>query len=538
MSSQTFAGSGNVAQQSKLAVELATAAIRAGDVVEAQRLLHERLAKAPDDSNAVIKLAEIAIGLGKIEQGTILLRRAVALNPTTERRLALIRHLSIHVGPTATLAQIEEFPPEARKTFPIRALEAAMFGLLGMTDRQLAIYEELIVENPEDAKLWESYANTLKANGRIDEAVVALRRAIKVAPASGEAYWTLADFKSFKFTDAEIRAMRKALRTKLTDGDASHFHFALGKALEDRKNYAQSFRHYWQGNELRAKGLMPEQVGVTRYVDTALGFFDPSYFKEREGSGHDARDPIFIVGMHRAGSTLIEQILASHSQIEGTSELYVIPQIWSRLEREAAAAGKDALDYFSRLPARQLAALGAEYIERTRPFRITGKPFFVDKLPSNWLHLWLIRLILPNARIIDARRHPMACGFSNFKQLYAPGITFAYSLESIGTFYRDYWRFMTHMNRVQPETIHRVLNEQLIDDAESEVRRLLDYVGVPFEPDCLEFHKTRRVIQTPSAEQVRKGLSREGVDQWRNYEPWLGPLKDALGDALDNWDKT
>ena len=183
-------------------------------------------------------------------------------------------------------------------------------------------------------------------------------------------------------------------------------------------------------------------MSVTRYVDAALEFCDPSYFDERKGLGHDARDPIFVVGLHRAGSTLIEQILASHSQIEGTSELYVIPQIWSRLEREAAAAGKGSFDYFAGLPAAELAALGAEYIERTRPFRITGKPFFVDKLPSNWLHLWLIRLILPNAKIIDARRHPMACGFSNFKQHYAAGITFAYSLDSIGIFYRDYWRFL------------------------------------------------------------------------------------------------
>jgi tetratricopeptide (TPR) repeat protein len=537
LSSPSFAESRNVAQQSKLAVDLATAAIRAGDLVEAQRLLHERLARAPSDSNAVAKLAEIAIGLGKVEQGTILLRRAVALDPTTERRLALIRHLPIHVGPTATLQQIEEFPPDARKAFPIRAMEAAMFGMLGMTDRQEAIYEELIVENPDDAKLWESYANTLKANGRIDEAVVALRRAIKVAPTYGEAYWTLADFKSFRFADAEIRAMRKALRAKLAGAAAIHFHFALGKALEDRKSFAQSFRHYAQANELRAKELTPEQMSVARYVDAALKFFDPSYFDERKGLGHDARDPIFVVGLHRAGSTLIEQILASQSQIEGTSELYVIPQIWSRLEREAAAAAKGSFDYVAGLPAAELAALGAEYIERTRPFRITGKPLFVDKLPSNWLHLWLIRLILPNARIIDARRHPMACGFSNFKQHYAPGINFAYSLESIGAFYRDYWRFLTHMNRVQSGSIHRVINEQLIDDAEGEVRRLLDFIGVPFEPACLEFHKTRRVIQTPSAEQVRKGLSREGVDQWRNYEPWLGPLKVALGDALDNWDK-
>ncbi len=330
--------------------------------------------------------------------------------------------------------------------------------------------------------------------------------------------------------------MRKALKGKLEAEDALHFHFALGKALEDRNDAEGSFRHYADGNRIRASQLTPGQMMVTPRVDTAIATFNRPLFDRYDGAGDQSRDPIFVVGLQRSGSTLIEHILASHPMIEGTSELLIMEQLWSRLGKAPGASGNSFAE-LARLDPQAVKALGAEYLERSRPFRLTDRPMFVDKLPPNWLNVGFIKLILPNATIIDARRHPLACGFSNFKQNYAFGVTFSYSLEAIGRFYSDYLRLMNHIDEVLPGAVHHVINERLIDDPEGTTRALLEYVGVPFDRACLDFHKTRRAIHTPSAEQVRKGISREGMDQWRPYEPWLGPLKGALGEALDNWDK-
>ena len=364
-----------------------------------------------------------------------------------------------------------------------------------------------------------------------------MRRAIEARPTYGEAYWTLANFKSFRFTDRDISAMKKALRGKLSDSDALHFHFALGKAYEDRDAYPQSFKHYDQGNRTRAVNMSPELMRVTRFTDIAIATFTPALFERHGDAGCRARDPIFVLGAHRSGSTLVEQILASHPMIEGTTEITIMQQLWDRLGRIAATSGRGTFQEIARLNSAELEAIGAEYLERTRSFRLTQRPYFVDKLPANWMNLGLIRRALPNAKIIDARRHPMACGFSNFKQHYASGVTFSYSLDSIGHFYRDYVRLMAHFDQMQPGAIHRILNERLIDDPEGEVRRMLDYLGLPFDPACLEFHRNTRAVSTPSAEQVRRPINRDGVDYWRRYEPWLGPLKSALGEALETWDK-
>ncbi|HEU5285596.1 MAG TPA: sulfotransferase, partial [Sphingomicrobium sp.] len=420
--------------------------MRAGDVAEAQRVLRERLASAPDDANAMAKLAEIVISLNNIEQATVLLRRASVASPSPARRLALVQHLQHHVGPAAALQEIEELPAELRSSFDSRAMEAAACGALGQHDRQIAVYRDMARDFPNNAPVWMSLGNALKTVGLLDEAVDALRRAIGARPTYGEAYWTLANFKSFRFTAADISAMRKALRGKLDDSDALHFHFALGKAFEDRNDYRASFRHYAEGNAIRARSLAPAQMSITPMIANCARLFRPETFRRHSGGGCRDRDPIFVVGLQRSGSTLVEQILASHPQIEGTTELTVIQQIWDRLARRAAAAGRDVFAEIALLPTGAFADIGAEYLERTRPFRLTDRPYFIDKQPANWMHSGLIRLALPNAKIVDARRHPMACGFSNFKQHYATGVTFSYSLEAIGHFYRDYWRFMNHID--------------------------------------------------------------------------------------------
>jgi hypothetical protein len=451
--------------------------------------------------------------------------------------MALINHLQIFGGAEITIREIEALPPNVRTSFDVQAIEAASRGFLGDHDRQIAIYEELARLNPGNAELWKTLGDAYKTVGRTDDAVAALRRAILARPTYGEGYWTLSNFKSFRFTDRDMWAMKKALRGKLTDEDALHFHFALGKAYEDRNDYARSFEHYFAGNRIRRSGLSPAEMRITGFIDRAIASCTPDLFERHRGAGCQAPDPIFVLGLHRSGSTLIEQILASHSMIEGTVELTIMSQIWERLGRFAALSGRGPFQELHRLDGAEIRKIGEEYLERARAFRLTDRPYFIDKLPANWMHLGLIRLALPNAKIIDARRHPMACGFSNFKQNYASGISFSYSQESIGHFYSDYMRFMDHIERVQPGAVHRVLNERLIDDPEGETRALLDFVGVPFEPACLESHKNKRAIQTPSAEQVRRPINRDGVDSWRPYEPWLGPLKQALGDALENWDK-
>lgn len=525
-----------IAAKSKLVCEQATAALQAGDSGDAERLLRKHLLEQPADATALAKLSELVLNRREIEEATMLLRRSAAAEPTHERQLALVRHFQSYIGAGPTLREIEGLPADVRSSYDVRAIEAAMYGILGNHDRQIGIYEELTRLSPHNAALWKTLGDALKTIGRTDEAVQAVRRALDINPAYGEAWWTLSNFKTYRFTDKDISAMRKAVRGKLSDVDALHFHFALGKAFEDRKEFAKSFQHYDAGNAIRRKDFTPDQTYATEYVNRAIATYTRELFKRHNGAGSPAQDPIFVLGLHRSGSTLIEQILASHPLIEGTTEITIVQLIWERVARFARLHGSGPFQEILRMESTAFRAIGEEYLERARAFRFTDKPRFVDKLPANWMNLGLIRLALPNAKIIDARRHPMACGFSNFKQNYASGMAFSYGRKSIGTFYRDYWRFMRHIDEVQPGAVHHVLNERLIDDPEGEIRRMLDFIGVPFDPACLEFHRNKRPVRTPSAEQVRRGISREGVDQWRNYEPWLDPLKKALGESLEGWD--
>ena len=523
--------------RSRLAIDQAVAALRIGDPVEAERTLRQHLLEQPGDSHALAKLAEIAIDQRRMEEAAVLLRRAASADPSPDRQLALISHLQAFGGAAIALRELDALPGAARKSLPARAREAALRGHLGQYDRQIRLYEELAIEAPDNSALWMSYGNALKTVGRTEDAVAAVRRAIAIEPTCGEAYWTLANFKSFRFTDRDVAAMRKALRGELRSADRVHFDFALGKAFEDRKEFGRSFQHYESGNGVRSAAMRPEQMRITSFVDHALATYSRDLFDRCSGAGCTERDPIFIVGLQRSGSTLIEQILSCHSMIEGAGELPVMQQIWERIARTAALSARNPFADIAQWDSAAFTDLGAEYLERTRPFRLTGRPLFIDKLPANWLNVGLIRLALPNARIIDARRHPMACGFSNFKQHYASGVAFAYSLESIGYFYRDYLRFMTHIEQVQPGAVHRVMNERLIEDPKGETQRLLDYLDVPFERACLDFHRSKRAVATPSADQVRTPINRDGVDQWRQYRRWLGPLERSLGSALDDWDK-
>jgi hypothetical protein len=322
----------------------------------------------------------------------------------------------------------------------------------------------------------------------------------------------------------------------LDGSDRLHLHFAVGKAFEDAGDYAQSFEHYAQGNALqRAGNRYDADLNATR-IERLRGHFTRDFFSQRAGSGYDAPDPIFIVGMPRAGSTLLEQILSSHSQVEGTTEL---PEIISLAKELREQSDTDEIAVYAEVlagkNAAELRAMGELYVERTRIHRKTQRPFFIDKMPNNFLHIGLIQLLLPNAKIIDARRHPMGCCFSNFKQYYARGQGFSYSLSDMGRFYSDYVALMAHFDEVLPGRVHRVFYEQTVDNTETEVRRLLDYCGLAFEPACLTFFDNARPVRTASSEQVRRPVYRDSVDQWRHYEQWLDPLKAALGPVLDSY---
>jgi tetratricopeptide (TPR) repeat protein len=388
----------------------------------------------------------------------------------------------------------------------------------------------LLELSPDEPGLWSAYGFMLKTMGRPDDGLRAMRRATEVAPRSGEAWWNLSNVKTARFEEADIAAMRAALDdADLGDQDRFHLHFALGKACEDAGDVAAAFDHYDRGNAIRRRSANYQPNAVTKEVDANLKFFSREFFDARSGWGNPARDPIFIVGLPRSGSTLIEQILASHPLVEGTKELPDIPIIARELGRGRGGYYRNIAE----LDRDQTGDLGREYLDRARTQRPTDRPHFIDKMPTNWLHVGLIHLILPNAKIIDARRHPLACGFSNFKQLYVEGHTFSYDLKTIAQYYADYVRLMAHFDAVLPGRIHRVIHEQLVEDTEGEVRRMLDYLELPFDPACLRFYETDRPVRTPSAEQVRKPISREGVDQWQAFEAWLGPLKESLGPVLD-----
>jgi len=433
------------------------------------------------------------------------------------------------------LAIIRSLPEDRRRQPDVMAHEADLLGKLGQHGAEVALLTALIARQPQVASLHLSLVNALKTLGRREEAIAAARAALAIQPGYGKAWWMLADLKNYAFSDAEIEAMQADLAGADRPVDQLHLDFALGRAFEQRGDPEKAFAHYADGNAAAAASLPPEAMNFADRIDRAMAMFTPEFFSERDRFGHPSNAPIFILGLNRSGSTLVEQILGSHSEIEATSELPIISQLMRSVARNPGLGGGSPLAKLASLDKPGAQALGAEYLARAEDYRLSGKPRFVDKMPSNWLHVGLIRLILPNARIIDARRHPMAAGFSNFRQHYGKGSAWTASLEGIGHYYRDYLRLMRHFDRVQPGAVHRVINERLIEDFEPEVRRLLDFVGVEFEPACLEFHRSDRPVRSASAEQVRRPINRQGMDQWRAFEPWLAPLKDALGPALEDW---
>lgn len=513
-------------------------ALNTGDLPRAETLLRGRLRAQPLDVAAIRLMAELALRVGRLRDAETLLRRALELAPGFVAARANLASLLYRQNRFAEAASELDRVLESGEANPSsRNLLAVARGRIGDYDEALRLYEELTPAFPDHAKLWMSYGHILKTVGRLEESVTAYRRALAAQPALGEVWWSLANLKTVQFGDEDVAAMEAALDggEDLAPEDRLHLHFALGKAWADAGEAEKAFHHYAAGNALRKQEQGYDPEAVTAQVDRTIATLTPEFLAVREDWGDPSPDPIFIIGLPRAGSTLVEQILSCHSQVEGTMELPDIPFLAAREARAQGLVPRDWPGAVKAMDRDKLAALGAEYLERTRVQRKTDKPFYIDKLPNNWAYAGLIHLILPNAKLIDARRHPLDCCFSNFRQHFAKGQAFTYDLEDIGRYYADYVRAMDHYDRVLPGRVHRVIHERLLEEPEAEVRAVLDYLGLPFEAACLEFYRSSRPVRTASSEQVRRPLNKDGVGQWQPFEPWLEPLRRALGDLPETY---
>ena len=512
------------------ALKGAAEALFAGRVAEAEALLRAHLTRHLSDPTATRMLAEVYLKQARYGDAEILLARTLELDPGHDgARFSYADALFRQQKASQALAEVERLFARAPGDPAYLNLFAACLALVGEDRRVIEIYEALLADYPRQPRLWLNYGHTLRAVGRREDAVAAYKRSLELAPGLGDAYWSLANLKVAALGAADEDAMLQALtRGDLTADDRLHLHFALGKALEDRGEHAGAFEHYAKGAALRRAETPYDAHEITDLLRRSQALFTPAFLAEHTGSGSNSEAPIFIVGLPRSGSTLVEQILASHSRVEGTMELPDLGLI-------ARGFGRDYPEALARLDPATLKALGERYVATTQVHRKLGRPHFIDKMPNNFQHVGLIQLILPKARIIDARRHPLGSGFSAFKQHFAQGQSFSYDLGDIGRYYRDYVAWMDHVDAVLPGRVHRVIYEDLVQDTEAEVGRLLAYCDLPFEEACLRFHENSRAVRTVSSEQVRRPIFRDGLDQWRAFEPWLDPMKAALGPALAGW---
>jgi predicted Zn-dependent protease len=481
---------------------LAAIASRRGDDLAQEDALNQVLQLAPCDSAAREQLAQLMIRQGRIDEALTLIERLLQAQPRSRSVLLL----------KAEALQLAERPTEG-----------------------LAIISGLLAEHPNDADLLVIAGNHTRYNGQPRDAIIAYRRAIELQPGHGLAYWGLANLDALRDSPESVATLEQQLALAAPDGyDGTCMEFALGKAREDNGEFAASFAHYDRGNRRARNSFQYDANATTAFVQRFKATFTRRFFEDRSGWGSAAIDPIFIVGLPRSGSTLLEQILASHSQVEGTRELAYIPA----LARELAGPAETAARYPENMVALKKSdvdVLARRYLASAQTHRLEGLPQFIDKMHGNFVSLGLIQLMFPRALIVDSRRHPMGCAFACYKQLFSVGMNFAYDLDELGRYYRDYVQLMDHIDEVLPGRVHRVFYEHLVANPEAEVRRLLQYCHLPFEEKCLRFHENQRVAQTLSSEQVRRPLYAHGVDQWRHYEPWLDPLKAPLGRLVEDY---
>tara|TARA_B100000902_G_scaffold42416_1_gene50172 strand:- start:1060 stop:3075 length:2016 start_codon:yes stop_codon:yes gene_type:complete len=526
-------------QQVKLLVDLpkelvtVISYLSANRLVDAERLCRYFLRENKTHIEGMRLLAEIATRNNVLDDAEFLLETVTELAPN---------HIDARVQFTQVLHKRQRFHkafdhakkllrdfPESKERIQ-RAYASACFGA-GHNDEAIGHYLEMIEREPSDHFLRVGLGNIYSAVGQNDEAVLSFKKAAQLKPNYGDAYWSLANTKSYKFDDKQLSEMLVAEEGHTDDPiDKIQLAFAIGKAYEDRKDFERSFFYYERGNSLKAETTHYDPEQLQRRIDSQIEICSTNFFEDKEGLGNNATDPIFVLGLPRAGSTLLEQILASHSLVDGTMELHNIIDLAKRLRgRDRTTEGVPRYPkVLEELEDSYFKKFGTQFIEDTRIYR-GDAPFFIDKMPNNFFHIGLIKLVLPNAKIIDARRHPMACCFSGYKQLFGEGQEFSYGLESMGNYYRQYVKLMDHWDQVLPGFVLRVQYEEVVENLESEVNRILNFCGLPFEDACLNFHQTKRSVRTPSAEQVRQPIYKSGLEQWTNYKEYLQPLIDSLG---------
>jgi tetratricopeptide (TPR) repeat protein len=516
-------------------VRAATAALMTDDRQTAERLLRRILQEDAAHVAALCGLASLSVAADKPRDAERLLLHALkqsAHHPLTWREMAQT---------LMKLGRLEEADAAARRVIKIEPENPDTWITFGAVSTRLMHHEEALEAyaraatlKPTEVRLRMAMGHIHKTLGRRSESEAAYKSALELVPALGEAYWSLADLKNYSFGDAEIATMRNLLMNDtITRTDTAHLCFALGKAYEQRGQYSDSFAHYARGNAVRRLDAPFDIEHFERRTARIRSFFDAAFFAARAGGGDPSTAPIFIVGLPRSGSTLVEQILASHSRVDGTMELPNIINISYQFD-DMSSDRNGYPETVGTAPTGLLSALGSRYLEETVPLR-SGKDRFTDKLPNNFSHIGLIHAILPQATIIDARRHPMDCCFSTFKQHFAEGQTFSYDLADLGRYYRCYLSLMDHWDSVLPGKVLHLQYEDLVRDPEANIRRLLDHCRLPFEASCLSFHQTSRSVRTPSAEQVRQPIYTVGVGHWRHFEKELEPLRLALGDILERF---
>jgi predicted Zn-dependent protease len=513
----------------------AMAALASNRTQAAAMLLRQHLQRKPRDAVALRLLADACTKLEDDVEAERRLTECLQIAPGfAAARYDLARLLNEYQRSDELLPHVERLLGSDPDNIDYLNLKAQGLRFVGRSEEAIALMEQLLADHPEEEQSWVLCGSLLRALGQPDRAIEMFRRALAVRAESSLAYSSLANLKTFRFERADLEAMEQQLALPAVRGtDRIRLEFALGKGLEDAGEYAASFDHYARGNRLQRTTFFYDPQVLTADVQRLRTFFSHSFFTEHSAWGSQRSDPIFIVGLPRSGSTLLEQILASHSQVEGTRELLDLPTVASDLLAAVDTPTESTfLERVGALRREEVESLAMRYLARTQRSRQTDRPRFIDKLLGNWIYVGFIHLLFPRATIIDARRHPLGCGLSCYKQQFARGQKFTYDLGELGRYYRDYAAFMEHVDAMLPGRVHRVYYEQLVADPRREVQRLLDHCGLPFEEQCLRFYETRRVVTTISSEQVRRPIYAESVDHWRHYEPWLGPLKDVVGDLV------
>ena len=508
----------------------------------AEIIVRSYLASNPDDVRAMSMMAEIASRCEIYDSAIKILDRAGEIDPQSVdvmlTRAKLLNHLSYlehsqDRGEEAlkVLDEALQIEPENIK---IVSLYASILVRFRRFDESIKWYRWLLKLEPVNWLAWTNFGMMLNSIGDFGGAIAALRTATAIDPVAGTAWWEIANLKVSRFSAADIERMRQALKTpELDERSQSAIHFALARAMDQLGDLDGTAENLRLGNAIKKEMEPHDPDLLTRDVDTSIRTFSADFLAARAPHGDQRPDPIFIVGLQRSGTTLVEQILASHSDIEGTEELFILLQMAKEVSaRDLSIPWQESL---ARRPLPEMASVGAGFLYLAEHYRVSGAAHFIDKNPTNWRFAGLIMSVLPNAKIIDVRRNPMDCCFANWTQNYQHGLGFAYSLENLGRYYRDYLRLMRHLEAVAPGRIHRVIYDDLVDDLETNVRGILDYLGLPFEESCLRFYETDRPVLTPSAQQVRQPINRSGLGRSARYEPYLGELRNALGDALTHW---